>query len=284
LGVTVKYIEKDTFIHRLSPITKMIFLAAVLIVSLSTLDLVVITTMFVVVMIFWFSSRIGFGLVRDFLRLLVVFLLYLSVLLLLFYSGGNRTVVFTLPRIPLFIYDPHAQSGPFGVITRGALSYTYVLAMRVLCIVFSLPVLTMTTTAGKMVRGLSLLKLPYPIAFVLVSAMNFTPMVFGTYDMISDAQKLRAYDRSKVKWSKRLREGGGFLPIIIPMLLLLLRKTTSLNIAMQTRAYGTPRLRTYVERADLTLPDFLVLALMVSFAIMVIALRLMQIVFFSIFS
>ena len=284
MGVTVKYIEKDTFVHKLSPITKMIFLACVMIVSLSTLDLVVMTVMFAIVMVFWFASRIGFGLVRDFLRLLVFFLLYVALLLILFYSGGNRTVLFTLPRIPYFIYDPHAQSGPFGIITRGALSYAYLLTIRVLCIVFSLPVLTMTTTAGKIVRGLSHLKLPYPIAFVLVSAMNFTPMVFGTYDMITDAQKLRAYDRSKVKWSKRLREGGGFLPIIIPMLLLLLRKTISLNIAMQTRAYGTPRERTYVEEADLLLPDYLVLAFILSFSALIIALRVMGVVFFNIFS
>lgn len=86
-----------------------------------------------------------------------------------------------------------------------------------------------------------------------------------TWHDIIDAQRLRGHDPHRMRLIPRLWKG--YLPIAVPFLLSLLRKSQDLDVAIESRAFGAPVKRTSIESIELHGSDWLVIILTTLFCV-----------------
>jgi energy-coupling factor transport system permease protein len=153
-------------------------------------------------------------------------------------------------------------SGVTPLFSLGKLTFTLegaffglAVSVKVASVVAAVPILTMTTPVSQLMAALAVLKLPYKFIFAFGTAMRFVPLVQETYTDIRDAQRLRAHDVAEMKLFKKLTQG--YLPVMVPLFLSLLRKSQDMDVAIESRAFGAPVKRTYVESVRLGPLDWL---------------------------
>jgi energy-coupling factor transport system permease protein len=135
--------------------------------------------------------------------------------------------------------------------------------MRVLAVVFTLPILTMTTPMTKLAATMGKLKVPYQFTVIFVTGIRFVPLVFQTWTNVIQAQKLRGRDIDKMPLHKKITI---YTSVLTPLLLYLLKLSQTLQTALECRAFGSPATRTYVEEAKLRFGDYIAIALVVLIA------------------
>jgi len=144
--------------------------------------------------------------------------------------------------------------------------------MRVLAVVFSLPVLTMTTPMTKLAATLGKLKVPYQFTMIFVTGMRFVPLVFQTWTNVIQAQKLRGRDIDKMPL---YRKATVYTSVLTPLLLYLLKMSQTLQTALECRAFGSPATRTYVEEAKMRAGDYLTIAITFALAAVLVIVKTM---------
>jgi energy-coupling factor transport system permease protein len=105
---------------------------------------------------------------------------------------------------------------------------------------------------------LAKLKLPYKFIFTLGIAMRLVPLIISTYQDILAAQRLRGYDIGEMNIFTRLVKG--YVPLFIPLVLTMLRRTSDMDIAIESRGFGAPVERTYLQDITPTGKDWIVLS------------------------
>lgn len=241
------YINLDTPIHRLNPLSKIFIVGCLWIASFSSSNLIVMTIIVLFCLLLWVIARIplsGMMVLIGVVALVGLMMVVVQGFLFL----GAETVLFTVFGRPFM--------------AEGAI-YGFTMAVKLLSIACAIPILTMTTPVSPLMAALASLKLPYKFIFIFGTAMRLTPLVQETYETIQDAQSLRGHNIREMNIFKKVTKG--YLPIFIPLLLSLLRKTSDMDVAIESRAFGAPVDRTYLDDVSLKRYDYAAMAFVLSF-------------------
>ncbi len=126
-------------------------------------------------------------------------------------------------------------------------------------------ILVMTTPVSPFMAALADLKLPFKFIFVFGTAMRLVPLVQEVFDEIREAQRLRGHNITRMNlWQKITK---GYLPLFIPLLLSLLRKTSDMDVAIESRAFGAPVKRSYLEDVILKGRDYFAMIVVLAFGV-----------------
>ncbi len=163
---------------------------------------------------------------------------------------------------------PIARIGPLTVSIEG-LQLGLSIGLRVLFLISTSLMLVATTKPGDLVLSLvQQARLPYRLAYAILAAYRFVPILAGEYASIRAAGLVRGG-----------RARGGILAQLrnlrreaIPLLAGAIRRSERMAVAMDSRAFGAYPARTYHRRLTVTAGDwlFLVGALAVSAGIFVL--------------
>ncbi|HEC35450.1 MAG TPA: energy-coupling factor transporter transmembrane protein EcfT [Anaerolineae bacterium] len=245
---TLMFLNLDTPIHRLNPLAKLFMLACLWTASFASSNLVVMLTVVLFSLIVWRLARIPLSGMKIMLGVVAIVGILMIVVQGFFYIAG-RTVLFTVFGKPFM-----AEGAIFGL----------TLAVKVLSVATATPILTMTTPVSPLMATLATLRLPYKLIFVFGTAMRLTPLVQEVFEEIRDAQRLRGHNIKRMNLIKKATQG--YFPIFIPLLLSLLRKTGDMDVAIESRAFGAPVKRTYLDDVRLKGPDLLAMAIAFAFS------------------
>ncbi len=91
--------------------------------------------------------------------------------------------------------------------------------------------------------------------------MRLVPLVNSTYQDILSSQRLRGHDLTEMNYFKRLIKG--YVPLFIPLVLTMLRRTADMDVAIESRGFGAPVQRTYLEEIRPTRADYIALGVAV---------------------
>jgi energy-coupling factor transport system permease protein len=229
-------------VHALHPLTKLFLVGSAWLTSLLAFNPLTLAVLVALALGFWRVARIPW---RGFSRLLLavspIFVILTLINGFMFYNG--RTEIVRLAGQAFTV-----EGVWFGV----------TISLKILSVVAFIPVLTFTTSMPRLMAALAMLRLPYKFIFTFGVAMRFTPLVAETFRDIVAAQRLRGYDIGVLPWPQRILRG--YIPIFIPLVLSLLRRSAELDIAIESRAFGAPVRRTYLEELRFTGADVVVLA------------------------
>jgi len=139
-----------------------------------------------------------------------------------------------------------AEFGSFGL-KREGFFLGLVIVCRLTVLFMLLPVFTETTPPDKIACGLYTLGFNYRIAFLVTFVFNLIPFFQEEAHSILDAQKLRG---------KRTLGIRTYINLLVPLVLGAMRKAQVSSVAMDSRAFGVYKTRTWTEKPQMKPRDF----------------------------
>lgn len=261
---SLEYVRKDTPIHRLQALTKMLLMLASFAVSFFALDLLLLSIWIIFMVGWWVLAGIEIKRLGIILKVLMGTYIFLIILQGFTYRFGH-TELFRLGV--LMVGDRN-----YAAYTLEGFLFGTVIFMRVLAVVFTIPILTMTTPMTKIAATLGRLKVPYQFTFIFVTGIRFVPLVFQSWSSVIQAQKLRGRDIDRLRLH---RKAGVYASVLTPLLLYLLRVSTTLQTALECRAFGSPTKRTYLEEAKLRAGDYVAIIAFSAITVLFVAMKAM---------
>lgn len=234
------FTEADTFLHRLDPRVKIlaVFLLSLLAFILSSLYSLLLLLGFIFLLLF--LARAPLPKTMFALRFVFRFMVLIVLLWPLFDQSGTP-VLGTLGPVKI----------TWPAILRGITS-----AVRVGCLATVWYILMFTTSQRALVRALVKLGLRFDLGLALAISLRFFPTFGGLIDSIKDAQRARGLELGKGGLLKRSRN---YVAVLVPTIVSALRTADTLSLALQSRAYGARRDRTYLQELKMRRSDYVAL-------------------------
>lgn len=163
-----------------------------------------------------------------------------------------------------------AHVGPMRF-TREGLLYGAAAGLRIASILILGSVFVATVALEELTRGLAALKVPYRFAFVISLTARLMPMLGLMMTTIMEAQTARGMDlhsRNLLLRAKRL------LPILVPFLVLNVRRVPELSLALQSRGFTPSGRRSFSTTLRLGSADYTVLSTLATLVLVCLLLRL----------
>lgn len=243
----VEYIQKDSFFHRLNPITKLIWTFAVLIISFVFNNPLAI---FIILLSNILVATIS-GIVKQVLpviKALFIFSFFLILCQIFFVDDGNT----------LFYLIPYYK---FGKVTDIGLNMSLVMSFRMVATVSTIPIMMMTTPMTDLVVVLvEKLKIPFKYAFMFITALRFIPTFMAEMEQILQAQMSRGYHSDTKNPFKKIVI---VIPLAIPLLVSSIKKTEKMAISMEARGFGSGPRSSY-RKVVMNSQDYLAVFLFVA--------------------
>lgn len=210
-----QYIDKDTYIHQLNPLTKVLFCAAVIITSVLCSDPVLLVVLLAIPMVVLLIAGMKKEMIAQMKMLSIVFAFLILITVLTVRSGDTYYVA----GIPL--------------VTADGLYLGVIISLRLVAMFFSFLVLVTTTKPSDLVNTLvSKLYFPIDYALMLMITMRFIPTLQIEARKIREAQAVRGFDASGISNISR-----SVRPTITPLLSNSIGRAGSLGHIIELRGY-----------------------------------------------
>lgn len=262
----VSYYPGNTLIHRLDPRAKLLFLLVISVVIFSIQDLLLSIFVFLTLCALWVSARLPVSIIWSFARGLLPVFIFLVVVQAILYPGE---IMLIEPLIPNFI----PGIGGVGNITLEGILFAILLMFRLVSMIVLLPLVSMTTPVQILALGLVKIGVPYQLSYTLTSALNMVPILQNEIASIVDAQKLRAmqtFEKGKLK--DKLRS---YPALVTPLVIGAMRRAQAMSVAMDSRAFGAFKTRTYIEDVALGSIDWIFMLCVVLYSVAVFVVKAM---------
>ncbi|MGI6615393.1 MAG: energy-coupling factor transporter transmembrane component T family protein [Dethiobacteria bacterium] len=258
-----EYHGGETFVHNLDPRVKLGVLLLLTLVIFIVTDLMLIGILFFMVVTVWLMARLPIKILWQYCKMLLVLFVILIAMQALFYPG--KTIIYQ-PLIP----EAVPLAGGLGKISREGLIFGIIISFRLLTLVVLMPLLTMTTPVEKIALGLIKMGLPYTAAYTATITLSMIPILQNELAIIMDAQRLRAFqifDRGNL--FEKLK---AYPALVIPLIIGSMRRAQSMCVAMDSRAFGASKKRTFLEDISMKSSDWVVLVSVALSAVLVVGI------------
>ena len=261
MSTMIGYSDIDSPIHKLTGASKLIALIIWAVASMITYDTRVLLGMFVISIIVFKISKVKFKQVSFVLYFILVFLLLNNIAIFIFspYEGvqiyGIRNDLFKI-------------AGPYTV-TAQQLFYQFNITLKYFSIIPMALLFMVATNPSEFAASLNKIGVSYKIAYSVSIALRYIPDVQRDYQDISFAQQARGIDMSKKeKLTKRIKNSAS---ILMPLIFSSLDRIEAISSAMELRAFGSNKKRTWYNGRPFKLGDYitiLVVSIILIIAIM----------------
>lgn len=138
--------------------------------------------------------------------------------------------------------EPVARLGPL-VLRDQSLLFGLAMGCRFIAWSIAGVAFVALTSVEDLAWALHRLGLPYPVAFGLSSSLRLARQLSGTAAAVAEAQQARGLDLRAGAPAQRVRKA---VPMLVPLLVLSLRRVNSLAMAMEARGYGAGRRTSWI--------------------------------------
>jgi energy-coupling factor transport system permease protein len=235
-----RYVESDSVVHRLSPVTKYLWLLLIMGQASASGSAAVVLASAILPLVFArlagirlsFLAR-GMVPVLPFLGIAAAFQIVFS------WPGDASPVLFAL--------------GPVSLSAREALAVAQ-MALRFVAIMTMVGLFTSVTSEGDTARGIEdlfapLARLGFPargFALTIAVAFRFIPIVAGEFESVVKAQAARGADFGSGARGP-IRKAKAYLPLVVPVTIRALERAEALAEAMEARCYGIVPASRYID-------------------------------------
>ena len=244
---TFSYDQLDTFVHRLSGLSKLVCFLLLTTAIMLTYDIRVILGIMVLSYIMMAVSKIRFSQIKVMLIYVGIFLAFNFVLTYVFAPEygceiyGTKHVLFTI-------------AGPYTV-TLEQLFYQVTKFMKYLSVIPLGIIFILTTNPSEFASSLNGVGVSYKVCTSLALTLRYFPDVAAAYNAISLAQQARGVEMSaKAKMMDRLKRTAS---ILIPLIMTTMDRIEIISNAMDLRGFGKHKKRTWYARKPLKRADYI---------------------------
>jgi energy-coupling factor transport system permease protein len=228
------YLDRDTWVHRLDPRTKIILLLGMFALPFVFLNPFYVLGVLALVLCFGYLAESLVNLRRIWF---ILFMIFVVTPILWSIVGSGRT--------PLFLF-----------VEREALLYGLTAAQRIAITVIAGMIFLSTTRNEEVALGLVRLGIPYRFAFAVSTALRLVPTIVATGLTIGQAQRSRGLDLDSGNIIQRIRK---HLPLLVPVFVTTVRSTNVFSMALESKGFGARPGRTFYLYTAIGRRDALVL-------------------------
>lgn len=223
-------------LQKLDPRTKMVLVVVISTLSVIITDVLWLLALLLVSLLLLLLA--GMGPAMLFSRLKRFFYLFLVLLVIqsIFSPAGT----------------PLVTVGNIHLVTVGGILKGVAVILRMLIIISS-AMLLLTARPMELVLGLIRLKIPYEIAFMVLLAIRFLPVLVEEVRDALTAIQLRGVNIKEIPLGQKIRVYTYiFMPVVVSALL----KAKKTAVAMEARAFRAYPRRTYLDELALSGGDY----------------------------
>lgn len=219
-----QYYQTDSAVHRLDPRVKLV------------------ATIVYIISLFLYKKPLPFALAAVFLAVCVA----LSKVPFSYIVRGLKTIMILMLVTAFFnlFLTPGEALFSYGIftLTKEGLKAAIYMAVRLVMLIISSSLMTLTTTPTqltdameKLLWPLTKIKLPvHEVAMMMSIALRFIPILLEETDKIMKAQMARGADFETGNVFKRIK---AMVPLLVPLFISAFRRANDLAMAMEARCY-----------------------------------------------
>lgn len=233
-ALPVALIPGESFIHRINPIAKIVWVVGYIVLAFSTQNIIILYAM----ALFAFLLAPLAGVTKPLLKGALILVPIASSLLAL-------QIIAPAVEKP---WTPVANLGGF-VIYGDGLYYGLVLLGRIVASLLIALVMVMTTHPSDLFTSLAKLKVPYTLNFMLAMTLQLIPVFQREVGIIMSAQKSRGM------------KGSGFaavLPSFVPVFVGAIERVQQLSISLESRGFGSDGVKTSYRQVKSSPSDWVI--------------------------
>lgn len=249
------YIEKDSPIHRLTGASKLICLILCTLTVMLSYDTRVLVAMMLFSLVVFILSKVSFKEIAFVFYFILVFLLINNLAIFLF-SPLQGTEIYRTQTEVFRITTRY-------VITKEQMFYQLNISLKYFAVTPIAILFMVATNPSEFAASLNKIGVNYKIAYSVAIALRYIPDIQRDYQDIAFAQQARGVDLSKKeKLSKRVRNISS---ILIPLIFTSLERIEIISCAMELRAFGEKKKRTWYSGKPLLWQDYVAIVISVLF-------------------
>lgn len=246
-SIMLGYVKVDSPIHQLTGATKLICLLLFSFAAMLTYDTRVLISLLIFGLICFSMSNIKFKDVAFVVYFILTFLLINNIAIFIFspYQGceiyGQTTVLFDLV-------------GHYSI-TVEELFYLLNITLKYLSVIPIALLFIVTTHPSEFAASLNRIGISYKLSYAVAIALRYIPDIQRDYQEISFAQQARGMDLSRnEKFSRRVKNMSN---ILMPLIFTSLERIETISRAMELRAFGTNKKRSWYSARPFKKQDYL---------------------------
>jgi len=258
--IQIKYFPGNTLLHRVDPRTKFVLLILFIFAEVAFLDIRILAFPFLVSILLYLSAKIPFKETKSTWKFLLTIIVFIS----------SVNALFTL--LGATVKNPHViVQFWFLKVTLEGIFFALASIMRFLSLAIVTVSVVMTTDPALYAPALAKLRIPYKGAFVVDLSLRYLPVYVEELDTTMNAQMARGY---------KVKARGGLasrilntVPLLVPVALNAMLSIYDVADAMELRAFGSKKKRTWYRSVSLRRLDYASLVLLGSLLVLLIYLR-----------
>lgn len=243
------YFERDSVIHRLSGVTKLIIFLLWSTAAMLTYDTRVLVVLFVLGLVIFKLSKVKLKEISVVLVLILFFLLL-----------NNLAIYLFSPQEGVQIYNHSTELftiyGRYNM-TVEQLFYQLNVTLKYIVVTPAALLFIITTQPSEFAASLNKIGVHYKISFAVSLTLRYIPDIQRDFRTISQVQQARGVDFSKNE--KLLRRLKNVSSVIMPLIFSSLDRIETISQAMELRSFGKHNKRTWYSARPLTKIDWIVL-------------------------
>ena len=250
------YDPKDTWIHRLSGLTKLVFFLVWSIVSMITYDTRVLLFMLISSLIIFRVSKIEWKQISTVFNFILFFL--------------------CLNLIAVFLFSPYEGVKIYGTqqdlwhiagnytITKEQLFYEFNIMIKYFTVIPAVLMFILTTNPSEFAASMNRIRVSYKISYSIAIALRYIPDVQADFTKIKHAQEARGIEMSsKAGLIDRIKNVSS---ILFPLIFTSMDRIDVVSNAMELRGFGKNKKRTWYSGKKLSSKDITVIVVVLVFA------------------
>ena len=258
----LSYEEKDTWIHRLSGVTKLLFFLLWSITSMISYDTRVLLVMLVCSLIIFAMSKTKWKQVGTVFKF-IMFFLVINLIAIFFFSPGQGTKIYGTETPIVHLFGHYT-------LTKEQLFYEFNVMVKYLTVIPAVFMFIVATNPSELAASLNRVGVSYKIGYSVAIALRYIPDVQDDFHKIKNAQEARGIEMSgKAKLMSRIKSTAS---IIFPLIFTSIGRIDTISNAMELRGYGKHRKRTWYMGRKLQRNDYLCIALVLGFAVVALVI------------
>ena len=262
-----QYAPGDSFVHKMDPRFKTLISGAIIIQCFLLDKWFLLSVPFIFLILVAFLTKISFNYIMKGLKAVLPFI-FITFFFNCILTSGHPIFSYIFPNEFSFCLFPDLTSPVVPVydkfmitVTHEGIEFGFFMALRLLIIVLTTSIFTLTTSPMEITDALEdlmkwgkVIKIPvHEMAMMMSIAIRFIPTLIEHLEKIVKAQLSRG---AEFENKSIIKKAKSFVPVLIPLFVNAFRTADELAVAMEARCYGLTENRTKLREMKTTWRDF----------------------------
>lgn len=252
----LSYEEKNTWIHRLCGVTKLIFFLLWSLTSMLTYDTRVLLVMLVLSIVILRASKTEWRQIGTVFKF-ILFFLFINLIAIYVLAPNQGTLIYGTDTYVCHLFKGHD-------LNQEMIFYEINVFLKYMTVVPTVFIFLVTTNPSEFAASMNRVGISYKIGYAIAISLRYIPDIQSDFVKIKNAQQARGIEMAKkAPFFQRIKH---ICAILFPLVFSSMDRIDVVSNAMELRGFGKHKKRTWYMGKALKTSDYIVMIFVVLFS------------------